>query len=277
MATAVKPGWSRPAAILFASEFPVDEKAFSIALSEASEFNADLIVFHAYDNPHSTPHRDAGSKAPDYSVSRTERDRFEPIAQRAKNLGIHCKVVVRPGRAAEQILAFLHEHKIDRVVMGAHSPGPIGKLLVGSVAEAVLRNANVPVNIVGPHVIESAHRNSSDRTILCSTCTQTSRCVVAGFAADLAAKHHAGLILQQVIPDQERAEVMAGRSVDQMEAELLALIPAGLKGKLHVRTRVVFGDPVEDLLYQGRSQRASLPPPRVPPSSTKCWPTHNAR
>ena len=41
MATAVKPGWSRPAAILFASEFPVDEKAFSIAMSEAAEFNAD--------------------------------------------------------------------------------------------------------------------------------------------------------------------------------------------------------------------------------------------
>jgi hypothetical protein len=28
MVTAIKPGWSRPTAILFASEIPVNEKAF---------------------------------------------------------------------------------------------------------------------------------------------------------------------------------------------------------------------------------------------------------
>ncbi len=40
---------------------------------------------------------------------------------------------------ADQILAYTREREIDRIVMGTHCPGPIGKLLVGSVAEAVLR------------------------------------------------------------------------------------------------------------------------------------------
>jgi hypothetical protein len=51
--------------------------------------------------------------------------------------------------------------------MGAHSPGAVGKLLLGSVAEAVLRSANLPVCFVGPHVVESTYRNLVNRKVLC--------------------------------------------------------------------------------------------------------------
>ena len=51
MATAIKPGWSKPSTILFASEFPPSDKVFDFALAEAAEFGADLIIFHAYDSP----------------------------------------------------------------------------------------------------------------------------------------------------------------------------------------------------------------------------------
>ena len=43
-----------------------------------------------------------------------------------------------------------------------------------------------------------------------------------------------------------------------MEAELPSLIPDELHHKVDVRTRVVLGDPTEELLYQGRVQQASL-------------------
>jgi nucleotide-binding universal stress UspA family protein len=258
MAAAIKPGWSKPTTILFASEFPVNEKAFGFALAEAAEFGASLIIFHAYEGPGNSASRSSSLRHDDDGQARAEKQRFEPLAQRAGNLGIRCGVVVRPGPAAEQILAFLGERKIDRVVMGAHSPGPIGKLLVGSVAEAVLRNATVPVNIVGPYVVESAYRNFASRTILCSICANDSSRVVARFAAELAARHRASLILQHVIPPQERAEILAGRTLGQMEAELPSLVPEELHHAVGVRTRVVLGDPTEELLYQGRVQQANL-------------------
>ena len=44
MATALKAGWSKPSTILFATEFPANEKAFSFALAQACEFGADLIL-----------------------------------------------------------------------------------------------------------------------------------------------------------------------------------------------------------------------------------------
>jgi len=49
MAVVVKPGWSKPSTILFASEIPANEKAFAFALAQAAEFSANLILFHAYD------------------------------------------------------------------------------------------------------------------------------------------------------------------------------------------------------------------------------------
>jgi nucleotide-binding universal stress UspA family protein len=258
MATAINPGWSKPATILFASEIPVNEKAFSFAVVEAVEFGADLVLFHVFDSPETVASPRSRSSHHDYSQVRAKKDLLEPFAERARKLGIHCRLVVRPGSAAEQILTFLRERKIDRVVMGAHSPGPIGKLLVGSVAEAVLRNASLPVNIVGPYVVEGSYRRSPGRTILCSADTQDSSRVVASFAAELAARHKASLILQHVILPQESDEVLGGRTLSQMESELLSLVPVHLQDRVVVRTRAVLGDPTEELLHQGRSQHANL-------------------
>jgi nucleotide-binding universal stress UspA family protein len=256
--SAIKPGWSKPSTILFASEIPANEKAFGFALAEAAEFGADLIVFHVYDTPASAAQQGPGPGHYDYAQARAEKQRLEPLAQRAKELGIHCRVVVRPGLAGDEILSFLRGRKIDRVIMGAHSPGPIGKLLVGSVAEAVLREANAPVNIVGPCVVEGAYRHFASRTILCSAGAHESSHVVVRFAAELAARQKASLIVQQVIPPQERAVILAGRTLGQMEAELLSFIPGQLLAKLDVRTRAVLGDPIEELLHHGRAQRANL-------------------
>jgi nucleotide-binding universal stress UspA family protein len=183
---------------------------------------------------------------------------LEPLAQRVRAAGVQCEVVVRPGLAADQILAFLRERDIDRIVMGTHSPGPIGKLLVGSVAEAVLRTAKVPVLIIGPEVVDGGYRNFATRTILCAVSMQEASYLVATFAAQLAIQYNARLILQHVIRPQERTEALAGRSIDQVEADLLKLIPPELQSKLTVQTIVVPGDPTEELLYQGKAQQADL-------------------
>jgi nucleotide-binding universal stress UspA family protein len=258
MAAAIKPGWSKPSTILFASEIPANEKAFALALAQASESGANLIVFHAYDPSGADATETSRFRPIDYAAARTKKQRLEQLAQRARNLGIDCNIVVRPGWAADQILAFLRQHRIDRIVMGVHSPGPVGKLLVGSVAEAVLRTANVPVCIVGPNVVEGTYRNLVARKILCDVSKQEASRVVASFGAELASRHNAGLILYRVIEPQECAEVLAGRTMGQIEAELPSLVPVKFHHKLSLQTRVALGDPIEELLYQGRVQQANL-------------------
>ena len=259
MAALVKPAWTKPSTILFASEIPVNEKAFSFALAQAREFGSDLILFHAFDTLVVAASESSGIRYYDYAAAaRTEKQHLEPLAKRVREAGLNCEVVVRPGLPADEILAYTRERVIDRIVMGTHSPGPIGKLLVGSVAEAVLRTAISPVYIIGPEVVEGSYRNFATRTILCAVSLHEASMVVTAFAAELAAQHGARLILQHVIRPQERAELLAGRSLDDVETGILALVPAKLQGRIAIQTVVVPGDPTEELLYQGRAQHADL-------------------
>jgi nucleotide-binding universal stress UspA family protein len=259
MATALKPGWSKPSTILFASEIPANEKAFSFALAQAVEFGAKLILFHAYDELVVSASESSSVFYYDpAAAARAELEHLEPLAERVRDAGVECETVVRPGLAADQILTCQREREIDRIVMGTHSPGPIGKLLVGSVAEAVLRMASTPVFIVGPEVVNYAYDNFVIRTILCGVSLHESCSMVASFAAELAAQHNARLVLQHVIRPQERREVLAGRSIDQIEDELVSLVPAKLRKKIAVQPIVAPGDPTEELLYQCRAQQADL-------------------
>ncbi len=259
MATVMKPGWSKPSTILFASEIPANQKAFAFALAQAKEFGANLILFHAYDTLVVAASETSGIRYYDYAAAaRTEKHQLEPMAEKVRLAGVQCEVIVRPGLAADQILSFAREREIDRIIMGTHSPGPIGKLLVGSVAEAVLRTAKVPVFIVGPDVVDGSYRNFATRTILCAASLHEASSVVATFAADLAVQHNARLILQHVIRPQERAEVLAGRTLDEIEKDLMLLVPPRLAHTIAIQTIVVPGDPTEELLYQSRAQQADI-------------------
>jgi len=259
MAALLKPGWIKPSSILFASEIPANQESFAFALAQAVEYGAKLILFHAYDMLVVSASEISSVVSYDgTAVAQAEIEHLEPLAQRVRDAGVECETVVRLGLPADQILTFLREREIDRIVMGTHSLGPIGRLLVGSAAEAVLRNARTPVFIVGPEVGDASYCNFSVRTILCGISLYKTSAMLAGFAAELAAEHNARLVLQHVIRPQERAELLAGRTIDQIEDELVSLIPAELQSRIAVEPIVAPGDPTEELLYQSRAQQADL-------------------
>ena len=115
-----------------------------------------------------------------------------------------------------------------------------------------------PVFIIGPETVDGSYRNFATRTVLCAVSFHTSSRQVATFAAQVAAEQKASLVLQHVIPPQERHQALAGRSIDELEAELANLVPAELQDKTTMQTIVVPGDPTEELLYQCKAQQADL-------------------
>jgi nucleotide-binding universal stress UspA family protein len=259
MTSVMKPGWSKPSTVLFASEIPANQKAFAFALAQAKEFGANLILFHAYDTLVVSAAENSGVRYYDYdAAARLEKHHLEPMAQQATEAGLACEIIVRPGLPADQILSIARERLIDRIVMGTHSPGPIGKLLVGSVAEAVLRTANVPVFIVGPDVVDGSFRNFATRTILCAASLHEASGPVVEFAAHLAVQHEAHLILQHVIRPQDRSQILASHTLDDLEAQLMRLVPQNLQSRIAVQTILVPGDPTEELLFQAGTQQADL-------------------
>jgi nucleotide-binding universal stress UspA family protein len=71
-----------------------------------------------------------------------------PIAAGLRARGVDVTFQVRQGRPDEEILVAAREHGADPIAMATHGRTGLGRLLFGSVAEAVLRHATVPVFLI---------------------------------------------------------------------------------------------------------------------------------
>ena len=69
------------------------------------------------------------------------------------------ETAVVEGAAAEVILEFAHEERVDGIVMGSQGRSGVSRMLLGSVAEAVTRRSTVPVTVV-PQSVRAADGDS---------------------------------------------------------------------------------------------------------------------
>jgi nucleotide-binding universal stress UspA family protein len=67
------------------------------------------------------------------------------LATELRANGVRVTIAVRRGEPVSEILAGVREAKADLIIMTTHGRTGFGRLLFGSVAEAVLRQADVPV------------------------------------------------------------------------------------------------------------------------------------
>jgi len=118
-------------------------KAFDYALEEHRE--DQLAVLHVIDPMQGDYEPD---EAETEAVQRSEKIETE-ARERLDAAGIDdATTVVREGRPADEIVAAADADEIDQVVMGSRGLSGVKRLLLGSVAETVVRRAEVPVNIV---------------------------------------------------------------------------------------------------------------------------------
>jgi nucleotide-binding universal stress UspA family protein len=73
-----------------------------------------------------------------------------PIAADLRNRGVRVDARVRAGRPAEEILAVGREADADLIAMSTHGRSGFGRFVFGSVAEAVVHRAGVPVLLLKP-------------------------------------------------------------------------------------------------------------------------------
>lgn len=76
------------------------------------------------------------------------RKYLEKIADQLKLEGIDVLKIVREGDAAAQICDYAKESRADLVVMSTHGRSGLQRWVYGSVADRVLRSAEVPVLLV---------------------------------------------------------------------------------------------------------------------------------
>lgn len=72
------------------------------------------------------------------------------LVARGRETGVRVSFLVWTGDPGESIVSAAEAENVDLVVVGTHGRGTLGRLLLGSVSEHVVRNAPCPVLIVRP-------------------------------------------------------------------------------------------------------------------------------
>lgn len=85
-------------------------------------------------------------------IEQSEKDQallyLEQFAKLARQKGIETFKQVLTGEPASKIVEYANEIDPDLIVMATHAPSEIGRFIVGSVADEVMRTTNLPVLMV---------------------------------------------------------------------------------------------------------------------------------
>jgi nucleotide-binding universal stress UspA family protein len=81
-------------------------------------------------------------------VRAAARERLDEACERATAADVPCSVAIRMGSPARRIVSYVTENDVDSVVMGSHGRTGVSRVLLGSVAERVVRRSPVPVTVV---------------------------------------------------------------------------------------------------------------------------------
>jgi nucleotide-binding universal stress UspA family protein len=131
--------------ILHPTDFSApSEYAVQVACSLARDYGAKLVVLHV-DLPPVTMGEVISNMDPeDYKEKIwAEFRRLEVLESGIRNLRLETKLV--EGNPAKEILKTAHEIKPELIVMGTHGRTGLSRLLMGSVAEEVVRMSSFPV------------------------------------------------------------------------------------------------------------------------------------
>ena len=108
----------------------------------AQRFDATL---HAISVVPEGPYGTLEGEEGEASAERDARRAVEQVEDEARRSGVETATEVRRGIPDEEILAYADDHAVDMIVMGTHGRTGLDRVLVGSVTETVIRNAEVPV------------------------------------------------------------------------------------------------------------------------------------
>jgi nucleotide-binding universal stress UspA family protein len=159
--------------VLVASDFSdASAKPLRHAVSIARHFHAKFYLAHVVSSIGFTI---AGADALEAASTAAQRDveKLEKtLVESGALTGLSHEFIVREGHGVwEELRALIREKQVELVVIGTHGRHGIEKLVLGSVAEQVFREADALVLTVGPHSLPDAPIESADgvRSILFPT------------------------------------------------------------------------------------------------------------
>lgn len=250
---------------------PASVKPLYEALAIARHYGAKLHVAHIV-SP--VPYLMVGPGALQLACEGASQD----LQQLQRNLlhdgslnGLDREFIVRYGSVWEELQEIISRKQVDLVVVGTHGRRGIEKVLLGSVAEQVFRDASCPVLTVGPHSYRESRADliGDIRTHLFATDFGEASLRAVPQAVSLAHHTNAKMILLHVVPAAPApqipgwytaSEIMETRENARMTCirQLEHLVPRDEETPIDAEFVVQFGIPSEKILQVALDKKVDL-------------------
>ena len=216
--------------ILYPTDFsPCSRQAFAHAASLARRFGAELHVFHAVTQSGQEPYdpmfylaaaEEAHAEATRAVAGELAKLALDPLADGLTVVTSQRRDVL----AGPAILDYAHERDIDLVVMGTHGRRNVSRLLLGSVAEEVVRRSSCPVLTLRACEDDPGERLPMPRHLLVPFDFSPPARAAFADAADLARHYGARLHLLHVVAEPQWPEIYGFRGFAELAQQRERLI-----------------------------------------------------
>ena len=243
--------------LLFTTDFSeTSERALSFALAIANWYEASLCIAHAVPpEPHYPVPIDPVPVDIDplWQEAQGNMAMFESTHSLR---GIKHETVVEQGRPWDVVARLLRTRNTDLLVLGTHGRMGLKKIVLGSSAETIFRQAACPVLTVGPHVVPIDSETWRLKTILFATDFAESSLAALPLALSLAEENQATLLIFHVTP------MVPLDSQDDLQestlARMKALLPPDAEDWCKPECMVRFEFPADGILHLAAERSADL-------------------
>lgn len=246
--------------ILVTTDFsPESDRALDYALALARRYDARIYLAHVLTPDPFLYAEPALAEATYEKIRQAAEQGMADILVSGKLRGIPHEVLLEEGNVWPVIAKMIEKHEIDLVITGTHGRGKVQKVLIGSVAEEIFRQADCAVMTVGPRFKGELKSEVELKSILFATDFGAGAEKAAAYAFSLAQEHGARLNMLHVI---EEATAFTEESVrhqrDYNVEKLRQLVPAGAENWCKPEFRATFGAAAEEILTLARETNADL-------------------
>jgi nucleotide-binding universal stress UspA family protein len=247
--------------IMFATDFSsCSDAALPYALAMALQYEAKIYGAHVVSSD------DYLFTAPDLwpaQMKQEEKLQKETVGYLEEQLsGTTHGILFGIGDIWKVLSRFVEEHAIDLLVIGTHGRTGTRKVLMGSVAETIFRQASCPVLAVGPKVPHKGAGQIRFQHVLFATNFGDESLAALSYALSFAEEHQAELTLLHVV-EQPTAGIIDLQEVkSSVQERLKNLVPQEAESWCKVNWVIEFSDQFgrasERILEVGSDRAADL-------------------
>lgn len=129
------------------------EKALVYAVELAKKLEGEIVILHTFELPIIGFPDGAMVATPEMGtrISTAALEGLEKTVAHYQNMGVRVTSLLKQGEPWQMVIETAKEIGAGMIVMGTHGRTGLGRAILGSVAEKVVRTSTVPVLTIHPH------------------------------------------------------------------------------------------------------------------------------